>query len=85
MRNSTDLKRLIYIYERVRDQQEFISDLTILVVPLLKSLSESCPHFDKAYRKNAGTMQPKVIRAKLDSLRALDAEIRKLKADAGEI
>ncbi len=83
-RRSADLERFIYIYERLRDQQEFISDLTILFTPLLRSLSESCPGFDATYAKYSATMQPKVIRAKRESLDALDAEIERLKAEADE-
>jgi len=81
MKDEEIRNHLLYIYERLRDQQEFIADLTVLVTPLLASLSDACPGFGEAYRRRANVMQPKVIRAKLDSLEQLEARIQMLKAE----
>lgn len=80
MTDPATLQHLVNIYERMRDQQEIIADLTMLMTPLLKSLSESCPGFSEIYEKNSQVLQPKVIHAKRDSLDAINAEIEKLKA-----
>lgn len=84
MNNKIVLRRLIHVYERMRDQQEFICDLTLLMTPLLKSISESCPGFVASYAKNSAAMQPQVIQAKRDVLAAIERQIEILKAEFDE-
>jgi hypothetical protein len=62
-------------YALIRKHQELISDLVILISPLVRCV-ERDPVLAASYRECVSEMQDELIRSKIDSLALIDELIR---------